>query len=60
MTFESGVVAGRYRSEFRRRGITLPATDALIAAVAFERQATVITANVRHFPMDDIRIEPLP
>jgi predicted nucleic acid-binding protein len=57
MDFDTGVVAGRYRLAFRKRGGTLPPMDTLIAAVAFQRDATVLTANVRHFPMDDIRVE---
>lgn len=48
--------AGRYRYEFARRGITLSATDSLIAAVAIANDATLITNNVRDFPMDGIRI----
>ena len=48
--------AGRYRYEFARRGITLSATDSLIAAVAIANNATLITNNVRDFPMDGIRI----
>jgi predicted nucleic acid-binding protein len=52
--------AGLWRYEFRSRGIQLTTTDCLIAAVALDQQATLITGNVRHFPMPDITILPLP
>lgn len=50
--------AGRYRYEFARVGTTLSATDSLIAAVAIANNATLITNNVRHFPMREIRLLP--
>ena len=48
--------AGRYRYEFARIGITLHATDTITAAVAIANDATLVTANVRHFPMPEIRL----
>ena len=48
--------AGRYRYEFARVGTTLSATDSLIAAVAIANGATLITNNLRHFPMSEIRL----
>ena len=50
--------AGRYRYEFARIGTTLSATDSLIAAVAVANDATLITNNLRHFPMPEIRLLP--
>ena len=50
--------AGRYRYEFTRIGTTLSATDSLIAAVAIANDATLITNNLRHFPMPEIRLLP--
>ena len=50
--------AGRYRYEFARIGTTLSATDSLIAAVAIANGATLITNNLRHFPMREIRLLP--
>jgi predicted nucleic acid-binding protein len=52
--------AGLWRYDFARRGVTLPATDTIIAAVAFEHGATVVTGNVRHYPMTGLTIAPLP
>ena len=48
--------AGRYRYEFARRGITLSAPDSLIAAVAIANDSTLVTNNVRDFPMEGIRL----
>ncbi len=48
--------AGRYRYEFARIGTTLSATDSLIAAVAIANDATLITNNVRDFPMEGITL----
>ena len=50
--------AGRYRYDFARIGTTLSATDSLIAAVAVANDATLITNNLRHFPMPEIRMLP--
>ena len=50
--------AGRYRYEFARTGTTLSAPDSLIAAVAIANNATLITNNLRHFPMPEIRLLP--
>ena len=50
--------AGRYRYEFARIGTTLSAPDSLIAAVAIANNATLITNNLRHFPMPEIRLLP--
>ena len=52
--------AGVWRYEFRRRGIQLPTTDSLIAAVAYDRQATVVTGNLDDYPMPEVSILPLP
>ena len=50
--------AGRYRYEFARVGTNLSATDSLIAAVAIANDATLITNNLRHFRMPEIRLLP--
>jgi predicted nucleic acid-binding protein len=56
-TRATAIRAGNYRREARRENRTLSTPDTLIAAVAFEQHATVLTANPRDFPMDDIRVE---
>ena len=57
-TAEMAVEAGRYRYQYARRGITLSATDTITAAVAIANDATLVTANVRDFPMPEIQLLP--
>ncbi|MGD9894988.1 MAG: type II toxin-antitoxin system VapC family toxin, partial [Dehalococcoidia bacterium] len=52
--------AGDWRGAYRSQGIQLSTTDCLIAAVAVEHGATLVTANVRHFPMPELTLQPLP
>ena len=56
---EAAARAGEYRQRLRRRGVTLQLTDALIAAVAATREATILTNNITHFMLiADVRIQP--
>lgn len=55
-TLVSARQAGVWRHEYRRRGITLKTMDMLVAAVASEAGAILLTANVRDFPMPEIRV----
>lgn len=55
-----GIQAGIWRFTYARHGVVLSAPDALIAATAREYEASLLTRNVRHFPMSEISIEPLP
>lgn len=48
--------AGRLRFDCARRGVTLTTADALIAATAFHEDATLITANVRDFSIEKLRL----
>jgi predicted nucleic acid-binding protein len=50
------VRAGRYRYEHARRGRQIATADALIAAVAADQDAVLVTHNVKDFPMPDIRV----
>ncbi len=49
-------MAGRYRFEFARKGITLTTSDTIVAAVAISYGATLITANVKDYPMKEIEL----
>ena len=49
--------AGIWRAEARRRGRVLHLADALIAATAFDLDATVLTRNVRDFALTPVRVE---
>lgn len=51
--------AGTYRYAFARRGIQLAIPDMLIAGQARALSATLVTSNVRDFPMGDIRMHRL-
>ena len=51
--------AGEDRYDFARRGQTLSTPDALIAAVAREHQAIIVTDNVKDYPQGDIQLLPL-
>jgi predicted nucleic acid-binding protein len=52
--------AGLLKNSWARQGITLPLTDVTIAAVALVNGLILLTDNVRHFPMPDLQLEPLP
>lgn len=59
-TPEAARQAGSWRYTYMRQGHTIPITDCLIAAVAALHGATVVTGNVRDFPMPELTLLPLP
>jgi predicted nucleic acid-binding protein len=52
--------AGLWRYAFARQGVQLATTDCLIAAIAYERGATLVTGNTDHYPMPELRRMQLP
>ena len=52
--------AGAWRYTYARQGQALSLPDCLIAACAQEHQATIVTGNVRDFPMPGITVIALP
>jgi predicted nucleic acid-binding protein len=56
-TRETAIRAGRYQSEFQRRGRTIHTPDALIAGTARVHGAIILTDNATDFPMRDVRCE---
>lgn len=54
---EVAAVAGRWRGQARRRGITISVPDALIVATADALEATVITRNSRDFDLLPVPVE---
>jgi predicted nucleic acid-binding protein len=59
VTQNAAAHAGFYRYDFARQGVQIDTPDALIAAVAREWSAVLVTGNVRDFPMTDIRVQAL-
>ncbi len=51
--------AGRFRYDFARKGVSLSTTDTLVAAVALEHRATLVTSNVKDYPMNEVVLHPL-
>lgn len=51
--------AGQHRYTFARSGHAMTTTDALLAAVAQEYGATLVTGNVKDFPMKGLSLFPL-
>jgi predicted nucleic acid-binding protein len=55
-----GELAGRWRRDYARRGITLSQADCLIAAAAVNVGARLATGNPKHFPMSELEVEHWP
>lgn len=55
-TREAAARTGRYQREWQRRGHTIHMADALVAGTARAHGAIILTDNVKHFPMLDIRV----
>src|SRR5580658_9878113 len=60
ITWPAALLAGELRRDYGRKGITLATTDATIAAVAIHHELTLIADNLRHYPMKELSIYPLP
>lgn len=48
--------AGLFQRDYRQKGITLGLADCLIAAAAVENRLTLVTKNLRHFPMPELMV----
>jgi predicted nucleic acid-binding protein len=60
VTFAVARLAGLLKRDYGKKGTTLAVTDVTIAAVAIHTRLALITDNVKHFPMPDLTIYPLP
>ncbi len=59
-TFEDWKLAGDISYKLRRKGVTLPTTDCVIAAVAIHQNASVMTYD-RHFAnIPNLKLENIP
>ncbi len=59
IAFRFAELAGRLKRDYSRKGKTLSIADALIAAVALHYQLTLITDNVKDFPMPALSLHSL-
>jgi predicted nucleic acid-binding protein len=60
VTWPVARLAGLLKREYGRKGTTLTVADATIAAVAVVHELTLMTDNVRDFPMKELLLYPLP
>jgi predicted nucleic acid-binding protein len=60
ITFPIAELAGRLKKAHSRSGRTVTIPDTIIAAVAIQNQLTLLTDNVRDFPMKELSLHPLP
>jgi predicted nucleic acid-binding protein len=56
MTGEIADLAGELIRSWRSRGVILGDADAVIAACALHDGLTLVTTNVRHFPMPELSV----
>ena len=49
--------AGAYKRQYGQKGVTLSLSDAIIAAVAISNNLTLVTDNVKHYPMPELDIK---
>jgi predicted nucleic acid-binding protein len=60
LTWPVARIAGLLKRDYGRKGQTLTVADATIAAVAVFHALTLVTDNVRDFPMKELSLYPLP
>src|SRR5271157_3214333 len=53
-------LAGELKREYARKGVTLNLGDVIIAAVAIYHELTLMTDNLKDFPMDNLSLYALP
>ena len=51
--------AGRMIYQYARQGIQFSFADAVIAATALQHDLTLATGNAKHFPVPELRVDPL-
>jgi len=59
VTWPVARLAGLLKRDFGRKGKTVTIADATIAAVALAHELTVMTDNVKDFPMKELNLYPL-
>jgi predicted nucleic acid-binding protein len=46
--------AGEYKRQYAEKGITLALSDVIIAAIAISNNLTLVTDNLKHYPMPEL------
>ena len=49
-------LAGTFIRDYRAKGITLDFADSIVAATAVIHGLTLLTYNVKHYPMHDVKL----
>ncbi|MBI4532321.1 MAG: PIN domain-containing protein [Candidatus Melainabacteria bacterium] len=60
VTREIATQAGLLKCTWAERGVTLSVSDVTVAAVAIEHGLLLLTDNVKHYPMPEVTMHPLP
>lgn len=60
VSFPIARLAGELQNQHRKKGISLATADVTIVAVAIYNELALITDNVKHYPMREISLYPLP
>jgi tRNA(fMet)-specific endonuclease VapC len=60
VTWEIARQAGNLQNHWRQQGRTLALPDVTIAAVALAHKLTLLTGNLKDFPMPELQLFPLP
>jgi len=55
ITREIAELAGKFRQEYKSKGILLPVIDVLIASTAIVSGSELVTRNKKDFPMPEIK-----
>jgi predicted nucleic acid-binding protein len=59
ITWDVAKRAGLLKRDYSKKGQTLSLPDTTIAAVALEYNLTLITDNLKHYPMPQLKLYPL-
>jgi predicted nucleic acid-binding protein len=59
ITREIASLAGLLKRDYARKGVTLATTDVTIAAMALYHHLTLITDNLKHYPMTELSLYPV-
>ena len=55
INLEIAELAGKYRNEYKSKGLTIPAIDTLIASTAIINNYQLVTRNKKDFPITEIK-----